>query len=287
MEVQNQKLDEIKNCANELQSVMIFQGRCPICTLIPPCRHYQSSADFPKAMEPAKIKTPQRLPENPGITDIIPINQAARSQNQTSRSFTKSPRAPSRPNPNTTGATTVRYRGRTVEHKTANVFVAPQEKDIQANRKKQNRILQKKLQDIEKIERWREQKLAKEIEAIEAERREEEAKAEAARQKEEKRTKYLEAQKKKLEEFEDIKRRKANIEAMEKQKEEMRKKRTQKRQIRDQNRQKKKILEYREKKRLIDGILTDQVRELQTDAFRSSFEGSSHTPSALDMSENA
>jgi len=47
-------------------------------------------------------------------------------------------------------------------------------------------------------------------------------------------------------------------------------------------------MEYREKKRLIDGIINDQVASLESDAlYRSSLEGSGHTPSALDVTENS
>ena len=40
------RLSEIKFAADEMVANISMQGRCPICTLIPPCNHYLTSSEF-------------------------------------------------------------------------------------------------------------------------------------------------------------------------------------------------------------------------------------------------
>ena len=79
---------------------------------------------------------------------------------------------------------------------------------------------------------------------------------------------HIEKQKEKLREWEDLKRREQNLKQIEKQKADKRNKRMASRRKRQMELQKFKIAEYREKRRLIDGIIRDQVRELETDTVR-------------------
>ena len=109
-------------------------------------------------MDPPEPRRPERLPSNPGITDIVPTHYA-----NTARSASK----PNRTQPDMGGLNKVRYRGKTVQTAHASIFQTEEASRIQSRRREQNRLLQKKLRDIERIEQYREEKLRKEIEKIE------------------------------------------------------------------------------------------------------------------------
>ena len=42
-----QRLKEFEQAANHLKQNLSKSGRCPVCTLPPPCKHYKSSQDIP------------------------------------------------------------------------------------------------------------------------------------------------------------------------------------------------------------------------------------------------
>lgn len=42
-----QRLKELEKAATTLKSQLPRAGRCPVCTLIPPCKHYQRSEEIP------------------------------------------------------------------------------------------------------------------------------------------------------------------------------------------------------------------------------------------------
>ena len=46
-EKSRQRLKELEKAATTLKSQLPRAGRCPVCTLIPPCKHYQRSEEIP------------------------------------------------------------------------------------------------------------------------------------------------------------------------------------------------------------------------------------------------
>jgi hypothetical protein len=148
---------------------MIFKDRCPICTLKPPCRHHLDTSTFPKPIDlPSEPVNPEVLPENPGIIDIIPPTYSMDLTTQ------KQSRNTARSAIGSAGSTTIRYRGKTLETKTGNFFGdTADSEEIQRKRREQNRVLQKKLRNIEAIEAFRERKLREEIARIDKEKADE------------------------------------------------------------------------------------------------------------------
>ena len=48
-------MKDLEKAANNLKNNLHKSGRCPICTLIPPCKHYKKSDDIP-AVKKLKIE---------------------------------------------------------------------------------------------------------------------------------------------------------------------------------------------------------------------------------------
>ena len=45
--LESQRLSELKLAAFGMKGSLVSNGRCPKCTLKPPCKHYQSSEELP------------------------------------------------------------------------------------------------------------------------------------------------------------------------------------------------------------------------------------------------
>jgi hypothetical protein len=44
--LENKRFENLKQSAVNLQGDLIYNKRCPKCTLIPPCKHYESQEDI-------------------------------------------------------------------------------------------------------------------------------------------------------------------------------------------------------------------------------------------------
>ena len=85
-------------------------------------------------MDPPETRKPERLPSNPGITDIVPTHYA-----NTARSASKPNRTQS--DMGMGGLNKVRYRGKTVQTAHASIFQTEEASRIQSRRREQNRLL--------------------------------------------------------------------------------------------------------------------------------------------------
>lgn len=53
--LENKRFDNLKSSAVNLQGDLIFNSRCPKCTLVPPCKHFQTQDEV--AVEAGKMLT--------------------------------------------------------------------------------------------------------------------------------------------------------------------------------------------------------------------------------------
>ena len=49
--LEQQRINELKNAALGMKGSLVNNGRCPKCTLKPPCKHYEKSEDLPSLVE--------------------------------------------------------------------------------------------------------------------------------------------------------------------------------------------------------------------------------------------
>lgn len=219
--------NEIKLKVKELIARLPKIGRCNICTLLVPCKHYKTANEIPKPnFEPSYTGTPPKRPFDVSqyLPNLTPNTQA--------RGFS------------------VRYRGRTSEY------------SLDFTRTNMSVPNEKKLRNLEKIESYREEKLRKEMEKIAAVKKEEELKKAELQKIEEMKKKYLEKQKKKIEEYKKTLTTKDEeiMEVMEAEKVKLRKIEEKKKKYHEL--QKKKIEEYNEKKSILKQISKQRVKEL-------------------------
>lgn len=238
---------DLEVAAQKLKVQMSHQGRCTVCTLKPPCKHFESSSQVPKL-------PPIDAPDKSFMHSVSTLKDSIRS-------FSQSPQR------NT--SMTVRYRkigndvsvqdSKLSEHKAVESQLTHQKK------------AEERLRVLEKIEAYREERLRKEIERIENEKRREKEEAEMRKKKEMQRIKYLDAQQRKLHEYEERRRVLAEQETKLafKNKEAERKAEQRRRRYFSEN--KRQINNYKAKKRLIEGILRDQVEDLEVEVLRKDF----------------
>ena len=200
-------------------------GRCPVCTLRIPCKHYKSHEDVKVHKDIINISSP-----------VIQVN-TPNSQKSVHISITPD-----------ISSFKVRYRGKRTEspkpHRKSDEF--------------------EKLKLMEKLEKYKEEKLQREIQHIEEIKRIEEMEKERAKELEKKREAYYEKQKEKLKWYkEDLKHR---IEAMEKKKNsfEMQERVIIQQQKKAHEDKKQKLFEYKLKKNMLDNLVSSHIENFNT-----------------------
>ena len=223
------RVKEFSYKVNELKSTLPQIGRCIICTLKLPCKHFQSINEMPIPPSPTKENfSVQAYTKNLDISDIMPKLPKSEPKNFT-----------------------IRFRGR--ENK---ISIPTQQRAVSLPNAQ-------KLKLIEKIETYREEKIRKEIEKIQ------EMKENEIRQKKEyqaleaERLKHVSKQKEKLEKYkEELKIRNEQLKVYFE--EEMRKKKKEEEKRKKYVEMKKKELdEYYEKKNILENISKQKVQDLE------------------------
>lgn len=76
--LENQRINELKTAALGMKGSLVQSGRCPKCTLKPPCKHYEKCEDLPSVMEvqPALLRKQQ----SPLATHIPPLHPFSSGQ---------------------------------------------------------------------------------------------------------------------------------------------------------------------------------------------------------------
>jgi len=64
--IEHQRINELKNAALGMKGSLVTNGRCPKCTLKPPCKHYEKVDDLPQASEVSAQPQPASLPPTGG-----------------------------------------------------------------------------------------------------------------------------------------------------------------------------------------------------------------------------
>ncbi|OMJ92292.1 hypothetical protein SteCoe_4951 [Stentor coeruleus] len=214
---------------NELKSTLPSLGRCVICTLRLPCKHFSNVSEMPAAELPVKENfSVKAYTKNLDVSDIMP-----RLPNIEKKEFS------------------IRYRGRD------NKYSIPTQQRAVSLPNAQ------KLKLIEKIETYREEKIRKEIEKIQ-EMKEIEIRAKKEFQANEaKRLKHVIIQKDKLEKYkEDLRKRNEQLKMYFE--EEAKRKRIEEEKHQKYIYMKKKELEeYYEKKKMMENISKQKVQDLE------------------------
>ena len=229
------RVKEFSYKVNELKSSLPQLGRCIICTLHLPCKHFQTVSEMPQIPSPTKENfSVQAYTKNLDISDIMP----------------KLPK-------NEPKSFTIRFRGR------ENKFSIPTQQRAVSLPNAQ------KLKLIEKIETYREEKIRKEIEKIQ------EMKEAEVRQKKEFQTleaarlKHVNKQKEKLEKYkEELRTRNEQLKSYfdEEQKKKMKEEEKRQKYI---ELKKKELEEYYEKKKIMENISKQKVLDLERELVNS------------------
>ena len=228
------RVKEFSYKVNELKSGLPAQGRCIICTLRIPCRHYSTVSELPSISPPTKENfSVYAYTKNLDISDIMP----------------KLPKSEPK-------EFTIRFKGKETRFASS------------SQQRTSSLPNAEKLKLIEKIETYREEKIRKEIEMIQG------MKEEEVRQKKEfyslemARLKHVEKQKEKLMKYkEDLKVR--NELLKEQFEEDLKKRRNEEEKKKKYNEGKKKELEqYYEKKKMMENISKQKVLELEREVMK-------------------
>ena len=224
-----------------MKSKIANEGRCPVCTLKVPCKHYSNLEDIPRTVTPIRNMS---LPPCPKKTNYEIV---AKEPDMRNSSFESAKKLSFR----------TRMKNSYNEESAALSEFKEEERKRQELKKTENKLIK-----LSKIEAYREEKIRREIEKLEEEKQKEEEELFRAQIKEMNRKKYLDQQKKKLEEFQNSSememremKMKAKFELEEKRKAEIKKQKY----LEDQ---KKKLSEYHTKKKMLEQVTMDQIDEL-------------------------
>ena len=218
---------EIKTKVRELKSKLPHLGRCPVCTLRIPCKHYTTVGEISKPVE-AEMKSSNTT----GAFDVTEYLPKLTPESH-KRGFS------------------VRYRG----HETAYNF--------DFNRRHTSLPNEKRLKLLETIESYREERLKKEIDKIHFAQMEEEKKKREVEAAEENRKKYLEKQKRKLMEYKEGMAGRVEVlkEMMDSQNQLKKKEEDKRKKYLDE--QKAKLIAYNETKKMLSTISKQRISDLE------------------------
>ena len=229
------RVKEFSYKVNELRSSLPQLGRCVICTLRLPCKHFQSSNDMPTVPSPTKENfSVQAYTKNLDISDIMPKLPKTEAKNFT-----------------------IRFRGR------ENKYSMPSQQRAVSLPNAQ------KLKLIEKIETYREEKIRKEIEKIQEMKEAEIQQKNDFKTMEVTRLKHVNQQKEKLERYkEELRLRNEQLKIQFEEEEKKKKKEEDKRQKYIEQK-KKELDDYYEKKKIMENISKQKVQDLERDVVNS------------------
>jgi hypothetical protein len=226
-EIQEALLELKQADFKEYKAKLPFMGRCAICTLRPPCKHFSHASQLPRTQ--AQSERIKHMSTGFNVHDYLP----KLSPDTHNRGFG------------------VRYRGRSTVYN----FDFDGRNTVLPN--------EKRLKQLEEIESYREEKLKKEIEKIQGLKAEEKKTKQDEEAAEELRKRYMEKQKRRLREYQEgFGARKEMIKELLGAEEESKKREEEKRK-KYMEMQKIKLDEYHEKKRLLSKISKQKVMDLE------------------------
>lgn len=219
--IEKLRKDLLRCQADTLLEKISNEGRCPKCTLRPPCKHYSSASEIPSQSKTRRT-SPIFQPSTPS---------SVKSQNNSTNSIAQTFK--------------VRYRGRSKESPKSTSPIDEFQK----------------LKIMEKLEKYKEEKLQQEIQHIEDLKKTEEIVSEQEKVEEKKRELYYCRQKNKLLDYK--KNLKARVELLVQRKmtEDLKEKLNQARYLKLLEEKKQKLAEYHLKKQVIEGITNQSIQE--------------------------
>ncbi|OMJ95825.1 hypothetical protein SteCoe_722 [Stentor coeruleus] len=223
------RVKEFNYKVNELKSTLPLLGRCIICTLRLPCKHFSETSDMPSVSPLSKeIFSSQTYTKNLDASDIMPKLTKAEP-----KEFS------------------IRYRGRD------NKYSVPAQERVVSLPNSQ------KLKLIEKIETYREEKIRKEIEKIQEMKEAEKRQKKEMQTREALRLKHVKKQKERLEKYkEEIKIRNEQLKKKYDEEEKNKRKKEEK-QRKYIEIKKKELKEYYQKKEMMESISKQKVFDLE------------------------
>ena len=249
---------DLQVAAENLKKKIRGEGRCPVCTLKVPCKHYQDVAELPQAEEQENAD-PRTILNISNLSPTPPLPDLPSRGRQSSQPSQRTPHPP-RSHHSSDKPLSYRLRGTTHIPRVTPAHLIEVQKSEE--RKSALKEAERKLQTLEKLEKYREERLRREIERLEEERQAEEAQVRAEQAREERKAQYYKAQKDKLVSYE-LQRHKAQSEARERTATDGEKKGLEEKKVQKQRqKQKLEIENYHHKKRILDGILSNQVQDL-------------------------
>jgi hypothetical protein len=219
--IQNLRKDLLRAQAESLVDKLLNEGRCPKCTLKLPCKHFQTPSSLP-----SDIRTGQISPAQESSTP-----SSLKSRNHSTNSITKTFK--------------IRYRGRSKESPKPTCKVDEFQK----------------LKIMEKLEKYKEEKLLKEIQLLEDLKKNEEIIIEKQKQEQKKREDYYFKQKNKLSAYREELKVKMDLLVQRKLSEEIKEKLSQARYQKIMEEKKNKVSEYRLKKQVVEGISNQSLQD--------------------------
>lgn len=240
------KKREMEDAVVHLKAKITQEGRCPVCTLKVPCKHFNSSEALPRVVTPTRNVSlppcPRKNNEN--------LCKEAEIRNISIESSKK---------------LSFRTRIKNTYNEESALAAELKEQKMKKSRLKETEA---RLIKLSELEAYREEKLKRELEKLEADKEKQEEDAIREQIKEMNRKKYIEAQKKILMEFQ-----KGKEEEMRQVKSRMKKDMDLKakqevKKIKYVEEQRRKIQEYQAKKKMLEEVVMDQIDDLARDVFK-------------------
>jgi hypothetical protein len=234
------KKKEMEDAVVNLKAKITQEGRCPVCTLKVPCKHFNSADDVPRIVTP---------------TRNVSLPPCPRKNNE---NFLKEPE-PRNISFESSKKLTFRTRIKNSYNEEPAALAEFKEEQMRKTKLKETEA---KLIKLSKLEAYREDKLKKELEKLEREKEKDEEEAIREQIKEMNRKKYLDSQKKKLEEFQKGKEAEMREVRSRMRKENEEKKKQEVKKMKYIEDQRKKIAEYQAKKKMLEEVTMDQIDDL-------------------------
>lgn len=235
------KKKEMEEAVVNMKVKITQEGRCPVCTLKIPCKHYANFEDVPRVVTPARNVSLPPFPKKSNNENFIKEPEPRNISFESSKKLS--------------------YRTRAKNAYTEESAALSELKEEQQKRMRLKET-ESKLIKLSKIEAYREEKLKKELEKLEKEKEKEEEDALREQIREMNRRKYIESQKKKLEDFQRTKDQEMKeIRSKMKKEQDLQKKQEMKK-LKYIEEQRKKIAEYQAKKKMLEEVTMEQIDDL-------------------------
>ena len=240
------KKREMEDAVSHLKAKITNEGRCPVCTLKVPCRHFSSSEALPRVVTPTRNVSLPPCPRK-NNENLLKEPELRNISIESSKKLSFRTRIKNSYNEESASAAELK------EQKTKKIKL----KETEA-----------RLIKLSELEVYREEKLKKELEKLEMEKEKQEEDAIREQIKEMNRRMHVEAQKKILLEFQKGKEAEMRQVKSRMKKEQDLKAKQEAKKMKYVEEQRRKIAEYQAKKKMLEEVVMDQIDDLARDVFK-------------------